>query len=103
MVARRAFRGLLLLCLGFSLVGCSVSGLDSIQVSPTSQALTVGQTTQLSVVGTYGNGKHPYTQAITTGLTWTTSNPSVASVTTAGLVAGLAAGSATITATAAGF
>ncbi len=62
-----------------------------------------GQTTQLSVVGTYGNGKHPYTQTITTGLTWTSSNPSVASVTSAGLVAGLAAGSSTITAAAAGF
>ncbi len=102
MVARRAFRGLLLLCLG-SLVGCAVSGLDSIQVSPTSQALTVGQTAQLSVVGTYGNGNHLSTQPITTGLTWTSSSPSVASVSSAGLVVAEGAGTATITASATAF
>jgi uncharacterized protein YjdB len=103
MVARRAFRGLLLLCLGISLVGCAVSGLDSIQVSPASQALTVGQTAQLSVVGTYGNGNHLSTQPITNGLTWTSSNPSVASVTSAGLVAAVGAGTSTITASATAF
>src|SRR5580704_8673342 len=102
MVARRAFRGLLLLCLG-SLVGCAVSGLDSIQVSPTSQALTVGQTAQLSVVGTYGNGNHLTTQPITTGLTWASSSPSVASVSSAGLVVAEGAGTATITASATAF
>src|ERR1700733_4107178 len=103
MVARRAFRGLLLLCLGISLVGCAVSGLDSIQVSPASQALTVGQTTQLSVVGTYGNGNHLRTQPITNGLTWTSSNPSVTSVTSAGLVAAVGAGTSTVTASATAF
>ncbi len=103
MFARRAFLGLLLLCLGSSLVGCAVSGLDSIQVSPTTQALTVGQTTQFSVVGTYGNGSHPHTQAITTGLTWTSSNPAVASVSTAGLAVAVGAGTTTITASIAAF
>ena len=103
MVARRAFRGILLLCLGISLVGCAVSGLDSIQVSPASQALTVGQTTQLSVVGTYGNGNHLRTQPITNGLTWTSSNPSVTSVTSAGLVAAVGAGTSTVTASATAF
>ncbi len=103
MVVRRAFRGLLLLCLGSSLVGCAVSGLDSIQVSPTSQALTVGQSAQLSVVGTYGNGKHLTTQPITNGITWTSSSPSVASVTSAGLVAAVGAGTTTITASANAF
>jgi uncharacterized protein YjdB len=103
MVARRVFRGLLLLCLGISLVGCAVSGLDSIQVSPASQALTVGQTTQLTVVGTYGNGNHLRTQPITNGLTWTSSNPSVTSVTSAGLVAAVGAGTSTVTASATAF
>jgi uncharacterized protein YjdB len=104
MFARRVIGGLSLLCLGFAVFGCSApNGLDSIQVSPTAQALTVGQTTQFSVVGTYGNAKHPTTQPITTGLIWASSNPSVASVTTAGLVAAVGSGTATITATASAF
>jgi uncharacterized protein YjdB len=104
MLARRVIGGLSLLCLGFAVFGCSApNGLDSIQVSPTAQALSVGQTTQFSVVGTYGNAKHPTTQPITTGLIWASSNPSVASITTAGLVAAVGSGTATITATASAF
>src|ERR1700757_2500162 len=104
MFARRLVGAVSLFCLGFAVFGCSApNGLDSIQVSPTSQAMSVGQTAQFSVVGTYGNSKHPTTQPITTGLIWASSNPSVASVTTAGLVAAVGSGTATITATASAF
>src|SRR5277367_3170653 len=43
MFARHCVRGLLLLCLGISVVGCSTSGLDSIQVTPATQSVAVGQ------------------------------------------------------------
>ena len=100
MVARRAFMGLLLLCLGSSLVGCSApSGLDSIQISPTSQALTVGQTAQMTAIGTYGNSKHLTTQDITSTVTWSSSATSVATVSSGGLVIASDAGTTTITAT----
>ncbi len=100
MVARRAFLGLLLLCLGSSLVGCSAPmGLDSIQVSPTSQALTVGQTAQMTAIGTYGNSKHLSTQDITKEVTWSSSATSVATVSSTGLVIASDAGTTTITAT----
>ena len=81
MFARCSVRGLLLLCLGSSLVGCSnPSGLDSIQVTPASQSLTVGQTAQLTAIGTFGNASHPSTQNITSAVTWSFHTPSVATV-----------------------
>ncbi|HZD77232.1 MAG TPA: Ig-like domain-containing protein, partial [Acidobacteriaceae bacterium] len=99
MFARRCVRGLLLLCLGSSVVGCSnPSGLDSIQVTPASQSLTVGQTAQLTAVGTYGNASHPSTQNITTAVTWSSNTPAVATVSDSGLVTGVAAGTTIITA-----
>lgn len=96
----RAFaRAAMLLCLGVAVAGCgNPSGLDSIQISPTSQALTVGQTTQFTVTGTFGNSKHPTSGTVTTGVTWTSSSTSVATVTNAGLVSAVSAGTATITA-----
>ena len=104
MFARCSVRGLLLLCLGSSLVGCSnPSGLDSIQVTPTSQSLTVGQTAQLTAVGKYGNASHPSTQNINGGVTWSSSTPTVATVSTTGLVTAVAAGTTTITAGATAF
>ena len=104
MFARSCVRGLLLLCLGSSVVGCSnPSGLDSIQVTPATQSLTVGQTTQLTAVGTYGNAKRPSTQNVTTGVTWASSSPAVASVDASGLVTAIGPGTATVTASAAAF
>jgi Bacterial Ig-like domain (group 2) len=103
MFARRCVWGPLLLCLGTALVGCSNSGLDSIQVSPTTQSLTVGQTAQFSAVGTYGNAKHPSTQNLTGGVNWTSTTPSVATVSASGLVTAMGAGTTTITAGATAF
>lgn len=100
---RRVFVGFSLICLALSIAGCAVSGLDSIQISPTAQALTVGQTAQFTVTGTYGNGKHPTVQTITTGVTWTSSSPAVASVSSSGVVTAAGAGTTTITASAAAF
>src|SRR5258708_33710284 len=81
MLARSRFWGLLLLCcVVTAIVGCASSGLDSIQVSPATQSATVGQTVQLTAIGTYGNAKHTSTQDVTTGVTWTSNNPAIATV-----------------------
>ena len=104
MLARSRVRGLLLVCLSSLVVGCgNPSGLDSIQVTPAAQSLTVGQTTQFSVIGTFGNAKHPTTRTLTGGVTWASSNPAVASVDTSGMVTAVAAGTTSITAGATAF
>src|SRR5713226_269976 len=103
MFARRYVQGLLLVCLSAAVFGCSTSGLDSVQVTPTTQSLTVGQTAQFTVVGTYGNAKHPTTQTITSGVSWTSSVPSVATVSASGIATAVTAGTTTITANATAF
>jgi hypothetical protein len=104
MFARCRIQGLLLLCLGSALVGCSTpSGLDSIQVTPGIQALAVGQTAQFTATGTYGNAKHPSTQNVTSLVTWSSTTPAVATVSAAGVVTAVSAGTATITASATAF
>ena len=71
MFARCSVRGLLPLCLGSlgfigpTLIGCNNQGLNSVQVTPASQALAVGQTVQFTAVGTFGGSKNLTTQNIT--------------------------------------
>lgn len=96
MFARCYVRGLLLLCLGSTLIGCANSGLNSVLVTPATQSLMVGQTAQFTAVGTYGNAKHLSTQNITSGVNWTSTTPSVASVSASGLVTAVGAGTTTI-------
>jgi hypothetical protein len=103
MFARHCVRGLLLLCLGISVVGCSTSGLDSIQVTPATQSVAVGQTTQFTAVGTYGNAKDTSTQNVTRVVKWTSSTPSVATVSASGVATAVSAGTTIITADATAF
>jgi Bacterial Ig-like domain (group 2) len=106
MLARCCVRGLLLLCLGSfgsTVIGCANNGLDSVQVTPASQALVVGQTAQFTATGTFGNAKNSSTQNITASVTWTSSVPSVATISAAGIATAVGAGTTTITASATGF
>jgi hypothetical protein len=103
MFNRRHVAGLSLVCLALSLSGCAVSGLDSILVTPATQALTVGQTAQFIATGTYGNATKATTQNITATVTWTSSAPAVATVNSAGVATAVGAGTTTITATAPAF
>jgi hypothetical protein len=101
---RGCVRGLLLLCLSTAIVGCAnPSGLDSVQVTPASQSLTVGQTTQLTAVGTFGNAMHPSTQNITSTVAWSSNTPAVATVDAAGLVTAVGPGTTAVTAGAEAF
>jgi uncharacterized protein YjdB len=103
-ILRFSFIALLLIGLALPFTSCSKpSGLDSIAITPATQALTVGQTVQFTVTGTTGNAKDPSTQTLASGITWTSSSPSVATVSATGVATAVAAGSTTITASAAGF
>ncbi len=104
MLGRSCFKALLLSGFILPFVGCiNTPGLDSIQVTPSSQSLTVGESTQLTATGTFGNASHLSTQNITDLATWTSNIPAVATVSSTGLVTGVSAGSATITASAQGY
>ena len=97
----RLFMGALsVIGVAMSLTGCTnPSGLDSIAVTPSTQALAVGQTAELSVTGTYGNANHLSTQPVSSGVTWSSNTTSVATVSATGVVTRVASGTATITAT----
>lgn len=101
----RLFLGALLLTglvLPFS--GCgNPSGLDSIAVSPATQSLTVGQTAHFTATGTYGNSKHASTKTLTSGVAWSSSTPTVATVDSSGMATAVGAGTTTITASAVGY
>src|SRR5690606_14278812 len=70
--------------------------LQSISVTPATATLEVGETLQLTATGTYTSGA---TADLTAQVTWASSQPTVASVSAAGLVTALARESTTITAT----
>jgi Bacterial Ig-like domain (group 2) len=99
----RFCRGLSFLCLATALVGCSTSGLDSVQVTPATQSLSVGQTAQFTAVGTYGNATHASRKDITNTVTWSSSASNMVTVSASGLATAVGTGAATITATATAF
>jgi uncharacterized protein YjdB len=67
----------------------------SITVTPANPSVAKGATQQLAATGTYSDGT---TADITGGVTWSTSSPAVATVSPAGVVTGVAQGSATVSA-----
>src|SRR5204862_1875862 len=70
----------------------------SVTVSPATASVTAGQTAQLTATPKDAGGT-PLAGRV---VTWGSSNPAVATVNGSGLVTGMAAGSATITATSEG-
>ena len=69
--------------------------LQSIRVSMNNPSLPAGATGQLTATGSYSDGS---SQDLTTSATWSSSNPAVATVNSAGLATGKSNGSATIAA-----
>jgi hypothetical protein len=67
--------------------------LVSIAVTPTSPSIAVGTKQQFTATGTYSDGSK---QDLTNSATWTSSVPSVATISSTGLATGIAAGSTTI-------
>jgi len=79
-------------------VGCgsSTSPTTVSSVTVTGAAPAIGATSQFTATAAMSDGT---TQDVTSQSTWTTSNAGVATVTTAGVVSGIAAGSVTVGAT----
>jgi trimeric autotransporter adhesin len=79
-------------------VGCNGFFVDpvltSIAVGPTA-TINQGNTVQESAIGTYNDGS---TKTLSSGTQWSSSDSTIASVSTSGLVTGASPGSATITA-----
>ncbi len=98
MFARHCLNGVTLFSLGLAIAGCANAGLDSVQVTPSTQALTVGQTAQFTAVGIYGNARHPTTRSITNTVRWSSNTPSVATISSTGVATAVGSGTATITA-----
>ena len=105
MSVRSFVRLLLFVGIILPIVGCTSSEIDSLAISPTSQTIAVGQTVQFTAIGTYGHGpNHPSVQRDVTDLvTWTSSQPSVATINSTGLATAMGAGTTTITASIKGF
>jgi Bacterial Ig-like domain (group 2) len=92
------------ICMLLFLAGCgNPAGLDSVNVTPATQSAAVGQTTQFTAIGTYGNASHSSTQDVTSTVTWTSSTPAVATVSASGAATAVSAGSTVITANAMGY
>lgn len=105
MSARSCLKFMLAVCVIAPIIGCGSAEVDSISVSPTTQASVIGQAVQFTALGTYGHGpSHPAAQHdVTAKATWTSSSPAIATVSSTGLVTAVAGGTATITASMNGF
>ncbi len=70
--------------------------LASIAITPAAPVLVLGQTVQFAALGTLTDGT---TQDVTAQITWTSGDPTIATVSATGLVTPLTAGSTALTAT----
>ena len=70
--------------------------LTAIAVSPSTSSLAIGATQQFTATGTYSDGS---TANVTPQVSWTSSNPALAKVSTTGLAAGVNPGTVMVTAT----
>ncbi|HLX83962.1 MAG TPA: Ig-like domain-containing protein [Terriglobales bacterium] len=95
-----AFTGMVALATGVSCRGFFPAPvLQSIAINPTAPQVNVSQTLSLQAFGTYDDGTR---QVITSGVGWSSSDTTVATVTGSGTatLSGIASGSVTITASA---
>jgi Bacterial Ig-like domain (group 2) len=70
--------------------------LTSIQVTPFSPTLSIGQSASLAAIGNYSDGS---TQNLTNSVTWSSASPTIASVNSSGQATAVGHGTTTITAT----
>jgi hypothetical protein len=70
--------------------------ISSIAITPANPTIAVGGTQQFVAIATLSDGT---TSNVSSSVTWTSSNPAVATITNTGLASALTAGSTTITAT----
>jgi hypothetical protein len=96
-------RCVITIALSFFLAGCGFfvdATLTSITVAPNSATIAVGGTQQLTATGNFDDSS---TQDMSNSVSWSSSDSTIATVSTSGLVTGVKAGTATITATSGNF
>jgi hypothetical protein len=104
MLDRSCLSALLVVGLILPIAGCGKSQVDSLAVTPATQSIAVGQTANFTATGTFNHGSHPATtQDETSESSWVSSNPGVATVESPGVVLAKSSGTATITASIAGY
>jgi len=105
MLNRISPRALLLIALVAPIAGCTKQLVDSIAIAPSAQSLAVGQSVQFQAEGLVGHGNNhpPTTENITSQVSWASSVPAVATITSGGYATAQAPGSTTISATIKGF
>jgi uncharacterized protein YjdB len=104
MFGRSPWKALLLVGFALGLAGCTNNLVDSIVITPATQTLGVGQTVQFTAIGYQNHGTHPTTnENVTSQATWTSSAPSIVTISSTGLATAVSAGTATIGATMQGF
>lgn len=97
MLNRFGFGAILMAGFVLPFTGCSNTEVGSIQISPATQSLTVGQHVQFSATGVVGHGSHPTSsQDVTSLVTWSSSTADVATVDSSGLATAVSAGTTTI-------
>jgi uncharacterized protein YjdB len=84
----------------FTVTGSASEPLQSIAITPVTQSILAGQTSQLIAIGTFSpTAPTPGTQNLTSSVKWASSNTSIASITNpGGLVTAVGPGAAVITA-----
>jgi uncharacterized protein YjdB len=70
--------------------------LTTVTVAPSTPSVAIGKTQQMTATGTYDNSS---TETITDSASWASSDVTIATVSSTGLVTGVTSGSATISAT----
>jgi hypothetical protein len=78
-----------------TLLTVSSASLVALQVTPFASTIASGTMLQLAATGTFSDGS---TQDLTTSVSWSSANPSFATVSSAGVMTGVAPGDATISA-----
>lgn len=93
--------GLLAACGGQSgsASGSSLPTLSSISVTPAAPSLAAGLAEQLTAMGIYSDGSK---LDVSKSVTWSSSNPLIATINTSGLASAVASGSTTLSATLSG-
>lgn len=79
----------------FTVVQAPPPGLSSVAISPATVAVSTGKAQQLAAVATFSDGS---TQDVTTQATWSSADTSTLTVSTSGLITGVAAGKAAVSA-----
>ena len=90
-----------------AIIGCSSPSVTSLQLTPATETLGAGDTAQFTATATYTQGtqgSHPSSQQnVSSTVTWTSSNPGVATISSSGLATAVGAGTTVITASIDGY